>query len=135
MKGSAPPSPLVALWRGVRRRCPACGAGPQFRRWFTLHERCPACSLVYEPRPGDTWLFWILGDRLFIAVTMVLLYIGLTPRTSWGIGLFLVAVITGTIATMPHRQGVCTAIDYLLRRRSARRDAPDSGVGQRRGDA
>jgi uncharacterized protein (DUF983 family) len=45
-------SPWRALFRGLTRRCPACGQGKLFRRWFTLAERCPRCGLVFEREEG-----------------------------------------------------------------------------------
>ncbi|MER3453184.1 MAG: DUF983 domain-containing protein, partial [Acidimicrobiia bacterium] len=40
------------LWRGLRRRCPNCGARRLFSRWFTLCERCPGCGLALERGEG-----------------------------------------------------------------------------------
>ena len=105
------------LWRGLRRRCPRCGVGNQFRRWFVLHDRCPHCRLEFEPKPGDTWAFWIVGDRIFIAVAIALLYFGVQPESWMGRGVFLALTITAIVLTMPQRQGVCTALDFYLRMR------------------
>ena len=46
------PSAPRALARGLTRRCPACGQGKLFLRWFTLTARCPSCGLVFERREG-----------------------------------------------------------------------------------
>ena len=40
------------MFRGVTRRCPSCGQGKLFRRWFSLAERCPRCGLVFEREEG-----------------------------------------------------------------------------------
>lgn len=50
--GSVGVSPARALFRGVTRRCPSCGQGKLFRRWFSLAERCPRCGLVFEREEG-----------------------------------------------------------------------------------
>lgn len=42
----------LALARGMTRRCPACGQGKLFRRWFSLTSRCPRCGLVFEREEG-----------------------------------------------------------------------------------
>ncbi|MGH2784662.1 MAG: DUF983 domain-containing protein [Actinomycetota bacterium] len=42
----------VALWRGLTRRCPACGQGKLFRNWFKLANRCPRCGLILEREEG-----------------------------------------------------------------------------------
>ena len=36
------------MLRGCSRRCPVCGQGHLFRRWFTMCERCPRCDLRFE---------------------------------------------------------------------------------------
>lgn len=84
---------------------------------MTLHERCASCGLRLAPRPGDTWGFWVLGDRVFIFVPVVLIYLGVTPLGLGWRALFLAAVIVPLIVTMSHRMGVCIGLDYLSRLR------------------
>lgn len=76
------------------------------------------CGLVYEPRPGDTWGFWILMDRVFLLAAMVLLYFGFRPENKFVQLGFLLAVAVPLVWTMPHRQGIATALDYFIRRDS-----------------
>lgn len=40
------------MGRGLRLRCPRCGAGRVFAGRFRMHDRCPACRLVFEREPG-----------------------------------------------------------------------------------
>ncbi len=103
------------LWRGWRRFCPHCGKSPIFERWFTTHPRCNTCGLVFEQSPGDSWAFWLIGDRVFIALLMVALFFIFKPdRWSEGLAL-LIATLIPLIWTMPHRLGVCIGLDYLSR--------------------
>ncbi len=79
-----------------------------------MHERCANCDLKFERCPGDTWGFWIIGDRVFIAAIVAAIFLGYRP-----LGLMeQVLLAGGTIAvmiwTMPHRQGVCVALDFIL---------------------
>ena len=117
------PSWRGVILRGLRKRCPRCGKGPLFRRFIRLHTHCSSCGLALGDRPGDTWGFWVIGDRIFIIVPMVLLYFGFTPESQWARLLFLALVVIPLIATMPHRFGVCLAIDYMTR--SLSRDEDD----------
>src|SRR5437016_10637781 len=73
---------MTALGRGLRKRCPHCGQGPLFRGWAMHIDVCPMCHLVYERNPGDTWAFTIVGDRLPVAVAIVLVYFGTGRLTS-----------------------------------------------------
>lgn len=115
----------VVVWRGLRKRRPRCGDGPLFRRFMRLHTRCGACGMRLGDRPGDTWGFWVIGDRIFIMVPMVLLYLGFSPESLWARILFLTLVLIPLIVTMPHRFGACLAIDYKSRSLSPdERDLP-----------
>lgn len=41
------------VWRGLVHRCPVCGSGHLFRRWFTMAPRCPRCSLRFRREAGS----------------------------------------------------------------------------------
>ena len=116
MSGSASRPPLLTvLARGLRRRCPHCGRAPLFARWFTLNERCRVCGLRFEQNPGDTWALWVLGDRVFVALVIILIFI-VFRSSSWSLGGgVLLAVLVPLVWTMPHRMGLCLAFDYLVR--------------------
>jgi uncharacterized protein (DUF983 family) len=106
---------LIALRRGVSKRCPHCGEGSIFSGWAHHLERCAVCGLVYERNPGDTWAFAIFGDRLPIAVIIVLIYFGIGrshPLVGSGAIVLLVALL---VSTAPNRWGVGIALHYLSR--------------------
>jgi uncharacterized protein (DUF983 family) len=104
----------TALGRGLRKRCPHCGEGRLFSGWSFL-ERCSICGLVFARNPGDTWAFTIIGDRLPIAVMIVLVYFGVV-RSYPVLGLTtLVALAALAIWTAPNRWGAGIAMHYLSR--------------------
>jgi uncharacterized protein (DUF983 family) len=39
-----PAGVMTGLWRGLCRRCPACGARPAFRSYLKQVEVCPGCG-------------------------------------------------------------------------------------------
>ncbi|MDP9402741.1 MAG: DUF983 domain-containing protein [Actinomycetota bacterium] len=41
------------LARALVRRCPRCGAGRLFTRWFRMVERCPRCRFRFERRAEE----------------------------------------------------------------------------------
>ena len=106
---------MEAVWRGLRRKCPRCGEGALFRRWFSLHTECAVCKLRFEEQPGDTWALWIFTDRVFLFVIIAALCFGFTPESWWIRGCFFAAVGGLLVATMPHRQGAFIALDYMAR--------------------
>ena len=106
---------LTALRRGASRRCPHCGTGPLFSGWGHHVERCPSCGLVYERNPGDTWFFTILGDRLPVAVGIVLVYFGFArSHLVMGLAVFIAMTVL-LVWTSPNRWGVGIALHYLSR--------------------
>lgn len=115
------PSAWLAIGRGLRRRCPRCGQGAIFERFIDVRDRCSSCGFVFEERSGDTWGFWVVLDRIFVAIPLVILLLGFAT-SSLRLRLLLIALLLiPLLATMPHRQGVAIALDYLFRRRQ--RDA------------
>jgi uncharacterized protein (DUF983 family) len=106
---------FTALRRGLRKRCPHCGEGPIFSGWSHHLERCPACGLVYERNPGDTWAFTVIGDRLPIAVIIVLIYFGF-GRSHPLLGFGAIAVLGVLLVwTAPNRWGAGIALHYASR--------------------
>jgi uncharacterized protein (DUF983 family) len=104
----------IAVWRGLRKRCPHCGQGPLFAGWRHL-ERCSVCDLVFERNPGDTWAFTIIGDRLPVAAIIVLLYFGFgRSHRVLAMSAFVVMGVL-LVLTAPNRWGVGIALHYLSR--------------------
>lgn len=104
----------TALRRGLHKRCPHCGEGRLFSGWSHL-KRCSSCGLIFVRNPGDTWAFTIIGDRLPMAVMIVLIYFGVV-RSHPALGLtMLVALGTLVVWTAPNRWGVGIALHYLSR--------------------
>jgi uncharacterized protein (DUF983 family) len=108
--------PWKALANGIRRICPHCGRGPMLDGWLSVRDRCPECGLVYERNHGDTWAFWVIGDRIPIAIAIVAVYFGLQPHTLVAGILFFGTLGALLVATVPHRMGAILALHYLSRR-------------------
>jgi uncharacterized protein (DUF983 family) len=104
----------TAVLRGLRKRCPHCGEGRLFSGWSHV-ERCSVCSLIFEPRPGDTWAFTIVGDRLPVGIAIVLIYFGVV-RSHRVLGLtMIVLLMVLLVLTTPNRWGASVALHYLSR--------------------
>lgn len=112
------PRVKTLLSRGWRRKCPQCGQGNLYSRWMRLHEHCPACGLKYLENQGDLLGPLMFLDRvLFMVPTIVLFYFGVWRPTALGFLVFGVGTLFLLIYTMPHRNGVSVALDYLIRRK------------------
>jgi uncharacterized protein (DUF983 family) len=104
-----------ALQRGVRKRCPHCGVGLRFSGWADPVERCSHCGLVFEPHQGDTWFFTIVGDRLPVAIAIVIVYFNLGALSRPLAIAAFAAILVALIWTTPNRWGVGIALHYLSR--------------------
>ena len=84
-------------------------------RWITSHDHCPVCGLVYVRNQGDTWLYWIVMDRIPLALGIIMIYFGFRV-SDWKVGvMFFLAMAVPLVVTMPHRQGIAIALNYLSR--------------------
>jgi uncharacterized protein (DUF983 family) len=43
----------LSLWRGFRKRCPACGRGQLFRGYLAAQTHCPDCSEDLQHQRAD----------------------------------------------------------------------------------
>lgn len=71
-----PPRPLLlAIARGARRRCPACGRGALFKGFLTAADRCSACGTPLSGHRADdlpAYLAVILSGKLSMAALVAL---------------------------------------------------------------
>lgn len=114
-------NPTIArtLLRGIRRKCPRCGEGSILKTRFTAREVCEVCHLQFARDPGDLWAFWVFGDRLFLGLLILCVFVIFRP-TTWDIGIVLFAIsIVPMILAIPHRMGIAIGLEYLARRRFA----------------
>ena len=42
----------ATIGRSLKLRCPRCGGGKLFRRFFEMEPSCPACGLSFHPESG-----------------------------------------------------------------------------------
>ncbi len=127
-----PPGPT--LWRGVTRRCGACGRGRLFRRWFSMVERCPGCGLMFERIDGH-WtgslglntivtfsvLFWVIVAGTLLTAPDVPVGPLVAASVAVGVGL--------PLALFPFTRTAWLAIDLLMRPpTTAEVDASAAGV-------
>ncbi|MEZ5144971.1 MAG: DUF983 domain-containing protein [Acidimicrobiales bacterium] len=108
------------LRRGLVRRCPVCGGGHVFRRWFKMAPACPTCGFVYKRAPGQWLGSWFLNVILVQTVVCVLLFAAVAatwPDTpsSLLIGLAVGAAVIVPLAFFPFSRTLWTAIDLAMK--------------------
>lgn len=117
-------APIVTtVLRGLKRRCPRCGEGRLFRRFYTLEERCAVCGLDFHGTEGDSWAFMYLGTAGLTGFVLIVLLLlrpllvdaspGVQTAGRIGILLFALLLIPGTL---PWRKGLALALGFLIDR-------------------
>lgn len=70
-------SSTSVLVRGLRKRCPRCGARDIWLTWFTPKPRCPVCDLRFEGEEGGFLGAMVLNYAFATGVWLVVLAITL----------------------------------------------------------
>lgn len=120
--GATPgPKPVVMLARGVRRKCPQCGAGHLFHRWITMVDNCPRCGYHFDREEGFFLGAIVVSVMIteLVIVAIIAVGFGLTlphaPVGALAIGGGIAALFTPLIV-YPFTKTIWTAIDLIMRR-------------------
>ncbi len=96
-----PPHPssrsLSAIFiSGLRLRCPVCGQGKLFRRWFSMYSHCSNCRLKYERDPGyflgSTYINYAV-TAVSVTVLYMVFHFGLefsNKQLTWWLGAYCI---------------------------------------------
>jgi uncharacterized protein (DUF983 family) len=119
----AEPPPLTVprlLLRGLARRCPLCGGGGLFHRWFTIVERCPRCGFRFERIEGH----WIgaLGINTIVSFVAVIVAViaafvaTYQDESAWvAVGAIVATAVVVPLAFYPVSKTLWSAIDLAMR--------------------
>lgn len=105
---------ITVLLRGLRKRCPQCGVGKIFIRWYTIDNHCAQCHLDFIENQSNTWAFMYISTAFLtglIIVAMLLIH----PQSLWLSRFWVMLMAFFIIAgSMPYRKGLAMAIEYLV---------------------
>jgi uncharacterized protein (DUF983 family) len=109
------------LWRGMTRRCPRCGTGKLFSRWFRMVERCPGCGYRFQREEGFQLggyviNFGVTEGLVCLVVAVYIVAASANPDVAiWPVivGGFLAAVVT-PVVFFPFSRTIWAAIDLAL---------------------
>lgn len=88
------------LGRGFAKRCPKCGGGRLFRRWFHMVDHCPRCGLRFEREEGfflGTYFVNICATQLALMAYLAVVFAITLPDPNYAatlLGALAVAVAT-----------------------------------------
>ena len=109
------------LTRTLLLRCPRCGKGKLFRRWFTMYEHCPVCHLVYEREVG----FYTGALAINLVISELLVAAFIIPVAVWaamnpGVPFFLVLLLASPLPVLlpilffRHSRALWISMNYWL---------------------
>ena len=109
------------LWRGITKRCPVCGSGGLFTRWFTIVDNCPRCGFRLERIEGH----WIgaLGMNTVVSFGAVLVAVVVAFVVTYNSDDSAVAAVAAIVAVAiivplafyPVSKTLWSAIDLAMR--------------------
>jgi uncharacterized protein (DUF983 family) len=106
-----------AIWRGACRKCPACGAGPVFRRFMKVAETCANCGEeLHHQRADDAppyFTIFIVG-HLVVPLVFVVERAWQPPYVVHA-ALWLPLTLGLTLALMPIVKGAVVGLQWALR--------------------
>ena len=73
-KYARPAGAAQVLWRGLRGRCPACGAGRMFRAFLKVNDACPHCGEeLHHHRADDfpAYLVIVIVGHILVPIVLV----------------------------------------------------------------
>ena len=113
------PGPFLLVLRGLLRRCPRCGSGRLFKRWFTMVERCPRCGYKFEREEGFFLGAYVvnIGFSQLVAVAFIAVSIIATlpdPPVGKLIVVGLLVVVAAPFLYYPFSKTVWTAFDMIM---------------------
>lgn len=116
----APPSvrsmPL-ALWRGARKRCPACGKASLFSGFLSVTRACPSCGEeLHHQRADDAPAYFTIFIVGHIAVGGVLWAERAYSPEPWVQGaIWITLAIVLSLWLLPRIKGMLVALQWALR--------------------
>ncbi len=111
------------LGRALLKRCPLCGAGKLFTRWFRMKERCPGCGYRFEREEGFFLGAYVINlaiaQGMVILLAVVPLIVRLAGDPDASIAPFIVGGVIGAVVApmifYPWSKTIWTAFDLMLR--------------------
>ena len=121
--GISTPPPGRMLLRGAMKRCPACGTGRLFSRWFRMADRCPGCGYQFAREEGFFLGAYVMnlaiaqGLVMMLAVIPTIIMLNANPDASL-VPIFAGGLIGAVLAPLffyPYSKTLWVAIELTLR--------------------
>ena len=106
-----------ALWRGWRRRCPACGEGPLLKGYLQVRPTCAACGEPlhhHRADDGPAYLTILIVGHL-LAPAILIVYMTWRPDPVILASGFAIGCIALSLYLLPRLKGMIVAFQWSKR--------------------
>lgn len=114
------PAMSVALWRGLRSRCPSCGLGGIFRRYVQVNDHCASCGLefpIYRSDDAPAYFTIVIVGHLIVPSVLILEQT-IHPATWVHLVSWLPLTLLLSLLILPRVKGALLGMQWILRIRS-----------------
>lgn len=115
-----------AVWRGWRRRCPACGTGPMMKGYLTVRHTCTVCGEElhhHRADDGPAWLTMLIVGHL-MAPILGWVFVEFRPDPMVLTALFGIGAVALSLWLLPRLKGVFVAFQWAKRMHGFAPDDP-----------
>ena len=116
MQSQLVPLPLRLLIRGAFLRCPRCGRGKLYRKWYTMFDKCGYCGWRFEREEG----YWtgamainLVGTELLLAAVAIPLAVAQAPVIPVSVAGVILAICL-PVGFYRHAKSLWMTVDFLL---------------------
>jgi uncharacterized protein (DUF983 family) len=106
-----------ALWRGWRRRCPACGTGPMLKSYLKVRDECPICSEPlhhHRADDGPAYLVILIVGHI-MAPAILIAFTVFRPEPLVLASLFTIGCVGLSLYLLPRLKGMVVAVQWAKR--------------------
>ncbi|RMD94206.1 MAG: DUF983 domain-containing protein [Alphaproteobacteria bacterium] len=106
-----------SIRRGLRRRCPSCGAGPMLQGYLTVRDACPVCGedlSHHRADDGPAYLTILIVGHL-MAPLLLWMFVAFRPDPLVLASIFLVGTVALSLYLLPRLKGMIVAIQWAKR--------------------
>lgn len=107
----------AAIWKGMRKQCPQCGAKTLFSKYLTVSDNCSSCGLGLSGHEADDappyFTIFIVG-HVIVPVALVVEKLYMPPLYVHAL-IFGILSITVSLISLPIVKGGVVGLQWALR--------------------
>jgi uncharacterized protein (DUF983 family) len=107
----------LAMWRGMRGRCPNCGRGHLFRAYLKVTDSCPVCQEeLYHQQADDAPPYFTMAIVGHIVIALVLVVeVTFHPAIWVHLALWVPLTIVLSLLLLPMVKGALVGLQWANR--------------------